>query len=426
MCRERIVCLRDGCGGRSHYFFLQRQRAHTMTQNTNPIEIILPRSTYYHGETLTGLIHSSHTLKVLIIGKCRIDARWYNTKNLLDFYGTHPVLQQLSQQERNLINNTEDTICFYATNIIEFDTEKNHVFGSYLNYDLPHSSTFRSCRYYYEVIALSKDDTTHSSLSFKIHSCIQSIQNNPTILNHNTQQKAILQSGGAAARLKIGSCFIIDTFALSNLSKAPSKEANSHKDIKTIRISNENTPYCILTILNSIMHPGSTMHLQFHLLHKIKQIQCSIKGVEYTFYDDTKTCKTTKKYILDSVVRSVHEETFVGMLMCLPKIDCPCSISTDLVELGIFCSIELIVDENANAKDEEKKLSFQFPVHVVHDSKVFHEEDDDRGEVLLDLNDDDSNYELILNENVDKELNVNDSIVRDDLLVLDSYLRENA
>jgi len=406
------------------------------SDNTNSIqlEIILPRSTYYNDETITGIIRTNthKKLKILILGKCRIDSRWYNTKNLTDFYGTHPVLQQLSQKERDILSITEDTICFYATNILEYDSDDNyHMFGSHLNCDLPHSTTFRSCKYYYEIIALSNNET-HASLSFKLHSCKQSIHDNATVrLSDDTsQKKATVQTGGAAARLKIGSCFMLDysiLLLLSNTLPPKSRETKQFNDKKTMRISNEdNKPYCTLTILNSTMHPGSTIHLQFHIQNEIKHLETSIQGIEYTFYDDTKTCKTTKKYLLDSVTRCLDGEEFVGILLCLPKIDCPFSISTDLVELSIFCCVELIVDDAG----KEKKLSFQFPINVVHNSKTIElEEEEDGEEVVLDLldDDDDDNHELLLNENDierDKEFNINDRIIHGDLIVLSSYLKE--
>ena len=122
------------------------------TAQPNKVELTLSRSCYNIGDTIVGTIRlirgsdagttkkRSQSLQsktyltgsigkqiepftdaiVYVSGKCRIDPRWHNEKQVTDLYGSHPILNSLPiQPEQKSSSHAKQSVCFFATNYVD-------------------------------------------------------------------------------------------------------------------------------------------------------------------------------------------------------------------------------------------------------------------------------------------------------------------
>ena len=166
----------------------------------------------------------------------------------------------------------------------------------------------------------------------------------------------------------------------------------STADLRSIRVTNqEGIPCCILTIVGAkIMTPGGNLLLQFHFepevvlgtneeinmndddnyLLSCLQIGACIYGEELAISNSDETKKNkTRGYIFDTAYSMIEPgcNDTVAMTLSLP-LDCPCSLKTDLVEMNIYCKIELTVNyiKYGKRRNKNETLRLELPCDVVH------------------------------------------------------------
>lgn len=175
------------------------------------IEMILSRSCYNIGDTVVGTIRlipgnntegeeeasnsnnqpssdsdtnglsmASFTDAIIYItGKCRLDSRWHNYKQVTDTYGSHPILNNLPIPEPEHVDDVsqKQTVCFFATNFVSLlelpgvktiSSEENatqslsktsycgFTFRVDLPHDIPPSAHALCCRYFYTAVASAR------------------------------------------------------------------------------------------------------------------------------------------------------------------------------------------------------------------------------------------------------------------------------
>ena len=207
------------------------------------------------------------SVTVYVIGCCKIDQRWHSAGDYKKIYGrTHPYLQLLQERfDSNVLSQSEDTVCFWATNGMEaldlperidggqcsqcmlsnernFDDDNddgdddaddnvNMVYdeingeennGSNENYcvddflaftfrvemprDLPHSIHAATCRYYYSANVVVKTATQLQVYTRKFQVLTE---NNDEDSNHGS---SVINSGNGnnnkprSARVRFGTC----------------------------------------------------------------------------------------------------------------------------------------------------------------------------------------------------------------------------
>ena len=250
--------------------------SHTRKRATPDVRVFLSRPAYPSGGTVVGTIVIEQSqdrsendevatslrsllesVTVYVAGYCKIDARWHDCSNYTKIYGnTHPQLRPLKEKfDNNLLNQKDDTICFWATNGMEAlnlsersdgrlwknnetdfqsglrddddeadgeDTSNSgvieHEHNSETNdddrinrdilaftfrvdipEDLPHSVHATTCRYFYSAHVLVK--TAMEQRVLKRDFRVISSTNTP---NHNEQQH---QTNTTNTRVKFGNCF---------------------------------------------------------------------------------------------------------------------------------------------------------------------------------------------------------------------------
>jgi hypothetical protein len=266
------------------------------------------------------------SVTVCVAGFCKIDARWHDCTNYTKIYRkTHPYLQQLRQQfDAGLLEQNEDTVCFWATNGMEAldlpersdgrrwknnetdfqrglrdddqdddfynddDTDDDGVssinrdllaftFRVDIPEDLPHSVHATTCRYFYTANILVKTGTQQRVFkrNFRVFASASAPNdNNGQNLDNFTR---------TSARVKFGNCFGL---AHSNGLPCHLSATEIHRpkgqlmvvqnhclvlqyqrnnDVQTLRVSNTSgQPVCVLTVIGSqSMCPGSCIHLQW-------------------------------------------------------------------------------------------------------------------------------------------------------------------
>jgi hypothetical protein len=268
------------------------------------------------------------SVTVYVAGCCKIDARWHDCTNYTKIYGTtHPYVQQLREQfDAGLLEQNDDTVCFWATNGMEaldlpersdgrrwknnetdfqsglrdYDdqvddsdnddgsTEDDGVssinrdllaftFRVDIPEDLPHSVHATTCRYFYTANILVK--TAREQQVFKRNFRVfasASAPNDDSGHNLDTLTRA-------GARVKFGNCLGLahsnglpchlsateihrpkgQLMVVQNHCLVQQYQRNN--DVQTLRVSNTSgRPVCVLTVIGSqSMCPGSCIHLQW-------------------------------------------------------------------------------------------------------------------------------------------------------------------
>lgn len=274
------------------------------------------------------------SVTVYVAGCCKIDARWHDCTNYTKIYGTaHPYVQQLRRQfDAGLLEQNEDTVCFWATNGMEaldlpersdgmrwknnetdFQSglrDDDQVDDSYNNdgteddggssinrdllaftfrvdipEDLPHSVHATTCRYFYTANLLVK--TATEQRVFKRNFRVFASASAPN--DDNAQHLDNLTR--ASARVRFGNCFGLahsnglpchlsateihrpkgQLMVVQNHCLVQQYQRNN--DLQTLRVSNTSgQPVCVLTVIGSqSMCPGSCIHLQWNFPTKYDQ-----------------------------------------------------------------------------------------------------------------------------------------------------------
>jgi hypothetical protein len=207
------------------------------------------------------------SVTVYVAGSCKIDSRWHSISNYTKIYGKmHPYLQLLQERfDADLLSQSEDTVCFWATNGIEVldlterieggrwnnddfqrglheeddcddDDNENYdnkekeedndnddgnfkddilafTFRAEIPPDLPHSVHATTCRYFYTANILVKTATQQQIIkrTFQVYTKNNNsyYSNNPTNNNNQQQQQQdddYYRNTTNSARVKFGNC----------------------------------------------------------------------------------------------------------------------------------------------------------------------------------------------------------------------------
>jgi hypothetical protein len=207
------------------------------------------------------------SVTVYVAGSCKIDSRWHSISNYTKIYGKmHPYLQLLQERfDADLLSQSEDTVCFWATNGIEVldlterieggrwnnddfqrglheeddcddDDNENYdnkekeedndnddgnfkddilafTFRAEIPPDLPHSVHATTCRYFYTANILVKTATQQQIIkrTFQVYTKNNNsyYSNNPTNNNNQQQQQQdddYYRNTTSSARVKFGNC----------------------------------------------------------------------------------------------------------------------------------------------------------------------------------------------------------------------------
>lgn len=294
--------------------------------------------------------------------------------------------------------------------------------------DLPPTTYATCCRYFYNAVVsvrTIRNQVLTAQLPFALLSCARMRGISPSSMmmaytSHMTmdqRSKTRVQVGvcSAKAHSQFLSCHVsASTYTRRTqigVSSTGLCSTMTVRDTRCLRMTNaDGIPVCILNAIGStVMLPGGRLMLQFdflllddddnnRLLLPCQQIVASLRGEEVACHGkDARVI--TRTYVFDTsrVPLDSNVET-ISMTLGLP-LDSPCSLSTELVEISIFCRIELTVE---TAAGRMYVLSMDLPVEVV-ETKIFleNEENYTGGEVgdrMGDIVDDDSIPQDILND----------------------------
>lgn len=93
------------------------------------VEVVLSRPAFRLGGSVVGTIRLVgkkdvdprawfQSASVYVAGRCKVDDRWHKPEIYKKLYGTHPHLKDSMDVERKVCS-TEDTVCFWATNVAD-------------------------------------------------------------------------------------------------------------------------------------------------------------------------------------------------------------------------------------------------------------------------------------------------------------------
>jgi len=294
------------------------QRRQIARQQNDVNEIILGDKKGTLPMSLRSLLES---VTVYVAGFCKIDARWHDCSNYTKIYGkTHPYLKLLYQRfDAKLIEQNEDTVCFWATNGMEAldlperingrrwrnnetdfqsglhdddqvdysmndsyseNADCNRINCDILAFtfrvdipkDLPHSVHATTCRYFYTANVLVKSSTEQRILKIPFR-----------VFASTSSPNEDKQSHTASARVKFSNCFGLAHsnglpchLSVTEIQRPKEQimvvknhslvlQYRRRNDVQTLRVSNSSgQPVCVLTVIGSgTLSPGSCVHLRW-------------------------------------------------------------------------------------------------------------------------------------------------------------------
>ncbi|KAG7341149.1 hypothetical protein IV203_023100 [Nitzschia inconspicua] len=290
------------------------------------------------------------SVTIVCAGFCKIDSRWHNVDDYRKIYGpTHPHLLQLCQTtfDADLLAQSSDTVCFWATNgmealqlqerragrwknirtVHEVDVKDNvlaYTFRVDLPRDLPHSLHATTCKYYYVAHLLIKTSSQQQILKRPFL-----VTTDPYATAKSTLQQSQQQSSSPSmvptTRVKFGTCLGMAhsnglpchlsaselarpagqmTVKHNNNQNNTSRLANNH-DCQTIQIRNsQGQPVCVLRVMGlQTATPGCYLHLEWqfdkHPVVPCYQVSACIQGEERAVMENG-TSTRTRSILVDT------------------------------------------------------------------------------------------------------------------------------
>lgn len=397
------------------------------SSNRPSIEIVLSRPTYRIGRTVVGTVRllpnncnilprsCFESAQLYVKGSCQIDSRWHNVDEYQKIYGVHPHLSDHGLIELKV--KQDATVCFWATNVLSllhleerqgghwkdvkpkpiklssklsFDLEKKtseaaddevdmldgtqmtFTFRADLPMDLPHSTSLTCCRYTYFVVVHAKTVTGESLIVTRPFTVLSPLNGFTNIVSTGRVKlgscQAMAHSTGLPFHITVDEMY--EARGQVTVNRHTSFKAKS-KDIQTLRVADPHgRPCCILTVIGSVcMYPGG--RLLFQMDFPISgdtwlpcyQVSASLQGEELAVYED-KTQRRARSYVFDThheVVEFGCTERLTFSLL-LP-LDCPYSLQSDMVKVGIICALDLTV---GNFNGGYTNLRLELPIKVIH------------------------------------------------------------
>jgi len=343
------------------------------------VHVVLSRPAYPLGGTLVGTVVIEQacdngqttipprslleSVTVYVAGFCKIDARWHDCSEYQKIYGkTHPQLKPLLQKfDANLLDQNDDTVCFWATNgmealdlpersdgrlwknietdfqrglhLNEDDDETEHsleikdekkndypihrdifafTFRVDIPEDLPHSVNATTCRYFYTANVLVKTATEQTVVkkNFRVISCRGTAQDQYQATG-STRVKfgnclGLAHSNGLPCHLSVteihrpkGQLVVVQNHCLV-------KQYQRNNDVQSLKVTTASgQPVCLLTIIGSqSLCPGSCVRLQWDFPNNSEWIPCHqvcacLQGEEFAIHED-ESKKRTQKFLFDT------------------------------------------------------------------------------------------------------------------------------
>jgi len=287
----------------------------------------------------------------------------------------------------------------------EFFSSNDHLivtFRSNLPINLPPTLSFTCCRYSYAVVVRAETNdgiVLCRSEPVKIVSTFNTNIMAPTTTTTNLKQgicRAKAHSSGFPCHVTAddferpwGQTTVASSATLSSLHK--------QRDLKTMRISDPlGQPCCILTVIgSSCMVPGGTLLLQFdfsnikgNITVPCHQISACLEGEEWAIHRSSSSTKPVRRKTRTLLLDANHEVLDAGCTECVTlslslPLDCPVTLSNDLVQVSIQCRADLTIEQIKNKKSKVfTNLRLDLPITVVHTSRMDEEDFDETAEVL--------------------------------------------
>lgn len=276
--------------------------------------------------------------------------------------------------------------------------------------DLPHSLNACTCCYFYTAHVLLKTSTEQ-----------QVLNRNFQVTTHPHHPPPSKNDAATSGRVKFGTCLgmahsIGLPCHLSSMDinrpkgqmtvRAPLDPRLDQRDMQTIRVSTtEGRPVCLLTVVGSQnLKPDSRIQLQWDFPsteqqglcdnadghtheHKLVldhapcyQVAACLQGEEHAVYEDG-TTRRTKSFLLDTcheyVMPEVTETVTKTLWLDGSRMGgdrFPCSLTTDIMELSVWCQVDITVLEDnpennkstAISTSNYSNLSLNIPVRIRH------------------------------------------------------------
>lgn len=395
--------------------------------NKPSLEISLSRPTYRIGGTVVGTVRllpnncnvlprsCFESAQLYVKGSCQIDSRWHNVDEYQKIYGVHPHLNDHGLIELKV--KQDSSVCFWATNVlslhhleerqgghwndvkpkpiklssnISFDFEKKtreaaddmmdmldrtqmtFTFRAGLPFDLPHSASLTCCRYTYLVVVHAKTVTGESIIMTHPFTVLSPLNGYANIVSMGRVKlgscQAMAHSAGLPCHITIDEMY--EARGQVTVNRHTSFKAKS-RDIQTLRVADPHgRPCCILTVIGSVcMYPGGRILFQMDFPISgdtwlpCYQVSASLQGEELAVYED-KTQRRARSYVFDTYHENVEfgntERLTFSLLLPL---DCPYSLQSDVVKVGITCALDLTVDD---INGGYTNLRLDLPIKVIH------------------------------------------------------------
>jgi hypothetical protein len=371
------------------------------------------------GPSLREILQS---VTVYVAGFCKIDSRWHIVSDYTKIYGkVHPYLMSLQDSfDADLFLQSEDTVCFWATNGLEvlqlperregrWDNEEMKRGNAVLAFtfrvdlpnDLPHSVNATTCRYFYSANVLVKMQTQQQVLkrNFLVttdpdQAALPSSMTAASKQHHSSNTANMIITG----RVKFGSCVgmahsngLPCHLSASEIQRPTGqmtvvqRDRNSsvQEDVQTMRVSNASgQPVCLMTLIGSqTMTPGSHVQIiwdfpkTFEKWIPCYQVSACIQGEEHAVFEDGST-KRSRTFLVDTC----HEWVEPGITDSISKTmlfssndmtleGTPCNLSTDIVKVSMCIRVDITVDGEPNANgiiEDYHTLPLHIPCRIRH------------------------------------------------------------
>jgi hypothetical protein len=283
--------------------------------------------------------------------------------------------------------------------------------------DLPHSVHATTCRYYYTANLLVKTKTQQQIVKRSFQVTTNPFQILTSTNAFSTEKKDTV----ITSRVKFGNCVgmahskgLPCHLSATEIHRPKGQmtvvqrdyNRSTQHDIQTIRVSNTHgRPVCVMTLIGTqTMTPGSRLHIQWDFPKRRRQqgrrrqqqqstttttstssddddndndndttwipchqVSACLQGEERAVYEDG-TTKRTQSFIFDTCHEWVDPLTTnrACKTMVLSSDNnpdgCPCNIKTDVMELEVWCQVDIAVEES----NSYNNLSLKVPCRIMH------------------------------------------------------------
>mmetsp|Transcript_19510 Transcript_19510/g.29350 ORF Transcript_19510/g.29350 Transcript_19510/m.29350 type:complete len:524 (+) Transcript_19510:58-1629(+) len=310
--------------------------------------------------------------------------------------------------ERNTTTQNANTFWPGLDNLFSGDDHLIVTFRANLPINLPPTSSFTCCRYSYAVVVRAEtNDGVVLCRSVPFHVVSTPITNRIAPQTNSTVLKqgicyAMAHSSGFPCHLTADDFErpLGQTTIASTASIMTQLSLHQQRDLKTMRISDpQGQPCCILRVIGaSCMVPGGTLLLQFDFSNSTgnvavpcHQVSACLEGHEWAIHRSSSMAKPIRRKTRTLLLDANHEVLDAGCTECVTlslslPLDCPVTISNDLVQLSIKCRADLTIEQEMNkSKKAFTNLRLDLPVIVVNTTRIEEENEEEFKDTSFEL-----------------------------------------